>query len=274
MAIFGWIGVLFIVISIILAYLSASIVGTYSHNAGEFLDRQRIHPILTLFFMGVFAVIYKAFSWLLGKKKEEVVAEIEKSQEKNGGSLNSDNDLYLIKNSHTDDLIEYQIENKGKVPFWQGKCILTHGSVQSIELFSSSNINEVVLKVSIQANDSSELLVKNGEVAIGSLKLTNSGLVFCNSDNKPVYSAILEGIPVEKYEKVADFILRLDSLDVSAYPQKKAFFRINDQNDEMLGKYYYSLKNMDLTLDENSKFDRRIAAVFLMLLDAKITSYI
>jgi len=250
---------------IVLAGIISLVVGEKNSVLGEILGMAMIQPFLVIALLIVFLILYKGFRRIFNKEeKGKIIGKYTENEKQNGSYDYSD--LYLNRNILANDLIEYQILTKEKVIYWSGRCNLNQGKIHSITLCSEHENQEIILQVEKLAG--LEYLIKDSQSHIGSIKITDKGLSFNNIGNVEVYTATPEIVADDGLGIVADWLIAVDTLKPFSSASTANYFVLKGENDEILGKYYISLKNIDLTTDVTGKFDRRIAAIFSMLLDS------
>jgi uncharacterized membrane protein YdcZ (DUF606 family) len=250
---------------IVLAGIISLVVGEKNSALGEILGMAMIQPFLVIALFIVFLILYKGFRRFIKKEEKEKVIEKYTENEIQNSSYDY-NDLYLTRNILATDLIEYQILSKEKVIYWSGRCNLNQGKIHSLTLCSEHENKEIILQVEELAG--LEYIIKDSQSLIGSIKITDKGLSFNNIDNVPMYTATPENVTDDGLGMVADWLIAIDTLKPFSSASTANYFVLKGENDEILGKYYISLKNIDLTIDATGKFDRRIAVIFSMLLDS------
>lgn len=249
---------------IVLAGIISLVVGEKSSVLGEILGMAMIQPFLIMALLIVFLILYKGYRRIFNKEEKGKIIEKYTENEKKNSSYDY-SDLYLNRKVVANDLIKYQVLNKEKLIYWSGRCNLKQGKIHSITLYSEHENQEIILQVKKVAG--LEYLIKDSQSHIGSIKITDKGLGFNNLDNVPVYTATPENVTDDGLGMVADWLIAIDTLKPFSSASTANYFVLKGENDEILGKYYISLKNIDLTIDAAGKFDRRIAAIFSMLLD-------
>ncbi|SMC94113.1 hypothetical protein [Sporomusa malonica] len=261
---------IFICAVIVLAGIISFVVGEYNHVLGEILGMAMVQPFLIIALIIVFLILYSGFRRIFNKEeKEKIIEKFTESEKEKSNSPNDYSDLYLARSILTNELIEYQILNKEKLMFGRSRCILNQGKVHSITLYSGHANKEIVLQVSEEIAGL-KYLIKDSQSIIGSIKITDKGLSFNNIDNISIYTATPENVTDDGFGAVADWAIALDTLQGYSSSSKFNYFMLKGECNETLGKYYMSLRNIDLTPDTNSKFDRRIATIFSIFLDTTL----
>jgi hypothetical protein len=258
----------FVFAVIVLAWIISFVVGEYNPVLGEILGMAMVQPFLIIVLLIVFLILYGGFRRTSNKKgKEKIIEKFTESEKSN--SPYDYSDIYLTRSILANNLIEYQILNKEKLMFWSGRCNLNQGKIHSITLYSGHANKEIVLQVSEEIVGL-EYLIKDSQSIIGSIKIIDNGLSFNNIDNIPIYTATPENVIDDGLGVVADWAISLDTLQGYSSASKFNYFMLKGESSETLGKYYMSLRNIDLTPDTNNKFDRRIATIFSMFLDSAL----
>lgn len=259
---------IFIFSLIALAGIISFIVGEKDSVLGEILGMAMVQSFLIIALLIVFLISYKGFRRIFNKEKKEKIIEKFTENEKPNSSYDY-SDLYLTRNILTNDLIEYQILNKEKSMYWSGRCNLNQGKIYSITLCSGHENKEMILQVRKELVGL-EYLIKDSQSVIGNIKITDKGLSFEDIDNISIYTATPENETDDGLGAVADWLIAMDTLNPFSSASKVNYFTLKGENNEVLGKYYMSLKNIDLTTDTNEKFDRRIAVIFSIMLDSAL----
>lgn len=259
--------ILISIVAVILSILTLFIVGIFNSRLEELLATQMIFPIVVCLFVIVLVLLYYGFvkiynAFNSGKNEENKANKIDST----GGEGNN-SDLYLREKKNTCDLREYQIENHEKEIVWYGKCILRQNSIQSIELYSSKPNVELILQV-IRSPDGVKFSVNDKKTAIGYLIIENNGLIFNDLDMQKMV-AIFEDEINEEEEDVNIVYMIATLTPAPSCSRKTKQFSIRGKSNGILGKYYVSLQNIDLTPDINNEFDRRVAIVAAIFLDVQ-----
>lgn len=261
---------MFVLTVIVLSWIISFAVGEYNSVLGEILEMAMVHPLLLIFLSTLLLIIYIGLRRIFNKEEKEIKIEaITENEEKRSSNSCGYSDMYLTKSILTSDLIEYQIINKENTILWTGRCNLNRGKIHSIILYSGDANKEIVFQVAREATGF-EYFIKDSRSIIGSIIITNNGLRFNNIDNSPIYTATPETVAYDGLGAVADLLVGIDTLQAFSSASKVNYITLKGKDEELLGKYYTSLRNIDLTTDTNNNFDRRIAAVFSMFLDSSL----
>jgi len=173
-------------------------------------------------------------------------------------------DVFLVRNTCTDNIREYHINNAKKELISEAKCQFNRGILEMIELHSPKAYNESVLKIQ---KDALGYVVRKEEVTIGKIQLAKDCLSFSNIDNEVVYSATLVSADTD-YQS-------LDLKTISNYFYKiELHFELRGKDNKNWGRYYFALHNIDLTRDKKILFDRHIAIVLAIIIEEVIVTLI
>jgi len=260
--------VMIVLAIIILSWTISHVVGEYNPTLGEILGMNIVQPFVLVFLLIILLSSYNGLRRIFNKEK--IGKKVEKITEKEELNSPSDHsDLYLKKCISTSELIEYQITSKENAILWSSNCKLIQGKLHSIILYAGDIKKEVVFEVTKEPT-SLKYRIKNSQSNMRSIIITTNGLIFNDVDDNIIYTATPETASDDGFGEVVDWLLFIDTLNPFSSASKIDYFILRDKNDEVLGKYYLSLKNIDLTIDTNNKFDRRIAAIFSILLDSAL----
>lgn len=243
-------------IAFVLATVSLFALSKYDYRLGEILGMHIIFPLAVLSIVAVLEFIYAILHRIFSKESSSIIEKDDTVQE----YTNEFNDLYLLTNNITNELIEYRIENCKKEIVMYAKCQLRHQRIDIVDLYSEINKRNV-LTVTTKADISEYSILEEG-MSIGNLKATNQGIYFNNLDNKTIYSATLETVGNDENEADLDLVMNLIAIELLSSPQKPNYSLIKGQNNEILGKYFFNLHNLDMNADKDCKLDRNIAIIF------------
>ena len=169
-------------------------------------------------------------------------------------------DVFLVRNTHKDNIKTYQINNDKKELVLEVRCHFNNEILDVIELYSLEAYCRSVLKA---RKESSGYIVVKEEVTIGKLQIQKDRLCFLNVDNEVVYSAILVSAD--------NFYQPLELKVISDYFYKiELHFIFKGKGNKNLGKYFIALHNLDLTRDKNILFDRHIAIALAIIIEEVI----
>lgn len=251
----------------------AFIVSIAIYNAQLGKVRLTVFSLLAFGIMFVLIIISK---WLLKLKSQlldnnQLIEKSSTCQQEQINSLCKENDFYIKNTKSINDLLEYEILNADKEVVWNCRCKLAQEIIHSIEMCTSDKV-ESILKVIY--NPVKQLYwVIDGQLSIGTIRKDSEGWHYNNVDDQLIYSAIIK----EKDEEEEDFNKAVNLIGVftplyftSPTPRRRLVdFILHGNKDEVIGQYFFSLSNIDLTSDIDRKFDRRIAVIFSILLDVQ-----
>jgi hypothetical protein len=173
-------------------------------------------------------------------------------------------DLSLTRNSRTDNVREYQINNDKEELVLEANCQLSSGILEIIELYYPKTYDKSVLKIQKKI---SEYVVLKEEIAIGKIQIEETRLCFSNVDNEVLYSATLvsadKGYQPLELKAISDYFYNIE-----------LHFSLNGKDNKNWGKYYFALHNLDLTCDKKILFDRYIAIALAIMIEEVIVTLI
>jgi hypothetical protein len=170
----------------------------------------------------------------------------------------------LVRNTCTDIIREYHINNDEKELILEAKCLLNFGILEMIELYSPKDNNKTVLKIQ---KDALGYVVLKEEAPIGKIQIAKDYLSFSNVDDEVLYSATLVSADTD-YQP-------LDLKSISKYFYKiELHFELSGKDNKNLGKYYFALHNIELTCDKRILFDRLIAIALAIIIEEVIVTLI
>lgn len=260
---------LLIVALIVVSWIITSLVGEYNTILGEILGMAMIQPLLVIFLLIVFLILFRGLPRRFKKKKDNSINSLTDNLKENSCYDHDCGDLYLRKSILASDFVDYQIISKKKIILYRGKCNLSQGRINSIILYSGDANTEIVLQVE-KKTIGSEYIVKDRESALGLIIITKSGLSYNNIDNNVIHTATLETAVDDGLGVVADWLVALDTLTVFSSESKFNYFILKGKDGETLGKYLTPLQNLDLTADTENKYDKRIAIIFSIIIDTAL----
>ena len=260
--IIGW-------IALILAFILQLLVGSYYSRIGEFLGSFMVFPIIVFLLMITLIIIYHA---LVSKPNKSIKEELikEKAEKQTAPEmLSSDTDLYLSSNI-SNDIVNYWIKNQENVVVSEAKCILNGGVIDLIQLYLQK-VDEALNQVVIKELNSDNYLVKEGELILGSIKVKQDSLYFYDTNNTAIYSCILDEVDKDEMDQAINSILNIASFfSVSTANEKTEIFFMKDREEELIGKYFFALHNLDLNTGSKNNIDKRIPLIFAIIIDIQI----
>jgi hypothetical protein len=212
-----------------------------------------------ILFSVVAAILYKNLKRKKDSKADKIPDDIKQT------AVNSD--IYLTKSILSSDLIEYKFTNKYNADICRAECYLSQGKINVIKLYSEAANQEASLQA-VKDTACRDYLIKDMDAIAGKIVCTDNGLKFKGLDNTLGYQAIVETKTDDGLGVVADLLLSLEFSAVSSSSSVK-YVILTDENNELLGKYYIHLKNIELA-DTSNKFARQIAVIFAMLIDSRV----
>jgi hypothetical protein len=255
------------IIAVILTSITSYTVGKINPKLGEILNMQMVFPLGVFLFTIIIALLYYGAVWitnaLINKKEEEKNENKIENLEK---FLCNNKDLYLEKIKCSCDLAEYQIKNHEKKIIGYSKCISNQSIIQSIWLYSSDNHIEPIMVVT-RSPDGVNFLINDKKATIGYLSERSNGLVYYNLDMQ-MRGTIYDN-EIHDTTDDADVLYMIATFTPASSKKSKQFI-LKGEN-AILGKYYASLRNIDLTQDINDEFDIRVASIAAIFLDVKFS---
>lgn len=260
----------FVIIAIALSVIITVVIENHNLVLGEILGMAMVQPFVLLVVSLVLYPIYRMLrkntraensaSEILENKREQATIDTEKNPD-------SISDIYLSKNILSSDLIDYEFKDRNNFVLWRGKCNLNLGEISSMVLFSGNANQEVVLQVEKESSPQ-KYVIKDSQSIIGNILVTKNGLELINNENNSIFTAILESETDEGLGTVADWMIAFELSTAFSSSREVTYFTIKDAYNQVVGRYYIALSNMDLTFDKNSNLDRRGAAIFSMVIDS------
>jgi hypothetical protein len=176
-------------------------------------------------------------------------------------------DIYLTKCNSINDLTEYQFKNKENRLLWRAHCNFIESKINSITLYTSDSNIEMKLRATQDETGHRYIVKNNNSTLLGYIEFTPLGFIFKSNDNRLICSANLINKTTDGFGAIIDGLITLDTFNIFTSKETTKYFTLNDDNNETLGKYFVSLKNIDLSSNKNNKFDVRVAALFSILID-------
>lgn len=257
--------------AVILSVLSLYIAGKFNSKLENFLGIHVIFTIEVFSFIVILILLYYGFNLLSGALKKEKEEDLKKDDINSmGGCIDNNNDLYLREKNISSNLREYQVENCKKEIIWYSKCMLSRGNIQSIELYSSKPNIEMNLQVA-KSPDELRFIINDKKTAIGYLNVEKNGLFFSDLTEHKIVTVYEEEQTQESEDiNTAYMIATLTPFPGSKKPKQ---YLIKGKSTQILGKYYLSIHNIDLTPDINCEFDRRMAIIAAIFLEVQFNKH-
>lgn len=249
-------------IAVILGFVFIWTVGTYDYKLGIYFGE--IYTVVILFFMTGLIVIAKRLRQKANERKGKTAKA--RSEDK-GAKDNFGKELYLIS-KREGDTISYRVENEERVAVFDAIAKLTKGRVDSIKLCAQEpDAGADILVTRVQG--AKEYTVWEGERILGAISVRKDGLYFVGAADKVCYSASFAVPSIPEEEEAVEGIMTLVTFRTFSYA-KKDIVSIKGPDDEVVGKYFFALRNLSLTEDRNNFADRRVAVVLAIMADVKL----
>jgi len=251
-------------IAVILCIVFIWTVGNYDTKLGLYFSE--ISAAVIFFFMTGLIMLAKRLI-RKAKERENETAQAGSDDEEEVKD-NFGKELYLIS-KREGDTIGYRVENEEKEAVFDAVGKLIQGRVDSIELCAQESDAGADILVTREQN-AKEYSVREGERVLGTIKVRKEGLVFAGADDTVCYLASFADEHISEEDEAVEGIMTLVTLGMISRGAKANKLLIKGPGDKVLGKYFFPLRNLDLTDDRNNLVDRRIAVVLAVMADAKL----
>ena len=248
--------------AVLLSFIVLGIAEEFNFRLREILGMDRVLPLITMFIYIVLNVLFIVLNVSFNASKNVKQEEIKESETgtTDDDSFYNSSDLYLRETEYTYDLRSYQIDNRKKETVWRGKCFFHPSGIQSIELYSVECNKEPII-LATRSQDNKTFLITDKKTPLGYLSLESKGLIIRDLDMRTIVS--FEESSFEKDDTVIIELITGTSLD---YSSKQ--FIIKGTTNNLLGKYYSALRNIDLTPDIKSELDKKVCIIASIVIDS------
>lgn len=253
--------------ALLLSFIVLGIAEKFNSRLREILGMDRVFSLITMFIYIVLNVLFIVLNVSFNASKNINQEEMKESEAgtTDDDSFYNNSDLYLRETEGTYNLRSYQIDNRKKETIWWGKCSFSPSGIQSIELYPvKCNKEPIILATRSQDNKTFSLTDK--KTPLGYLSIENKGLIIRDLDMKTIVS--FEESSFEKDDTV--IIELITGTSFADYSSKQ--FIIRGTTNNLLGKYYPALRNIDLTPDSKSELDRKVCIIASIVIDSKFRS--
>ncbi len=240
-------------------------VGSNDYGLGYYFFELRV-AVIFFFMAGLFALA-KWFGRKL-KEREKGSAQLGANDEEKEVKDNSRKDLYLISEWEGEE-IRYKVENGDKEAVYHAVGRLSQGKVESIE-FRGLEAGSGATVLVIRSQSIKGYTVLEGEQVLGTIKVRKGDVRFLGADDTVRYSMSFAEEDIPEDEQAAMGILALGALYPIDHGPKANIVLIKDCSDAVMGKYYFPLRNLELTGDRNNSTDRRIAVILVVMADIRL----
>lgn len=239
-------------------------VGNNDYGSGYYFFEIRVAVVFVIM-AGLFALA-KKLSWKANRREKSVQAGFIDKDE--GLGVNDGKDLYLISKRDGEEF-HYRVEDGEKEAFYYAVGELNQGRVDSIELSGRDEDAGAAVLVA-RSQSAKDYTVREGEQVLGTIKVRKGELRFAGADGTSIYSTSFADEYVPEDEAAVEGILRLIALRPVSHGPKANTVLIKDAGDEVVGKYFFPLRNLELTGGGNSAGDRRIEMILTIMTDIRL----
>lgn len=250
--------------AVILAIMFIWTVGNYDAKLGWYFAE--IHAAVILFFMIGLFMLAKRFVRKPNEHENESGQAGSNGEEAAKGNFGKE--LFLIS-KREGDTISYLIANEEKEAVFDVVVKLFKGRVDSIELFAQKSVAGADILITREQN-AKEYTVREGKQVLGTIKARKEGLFFAGADDTVCYSTCFAAEHISEEEAAVEGIMTLVTLTPHSERAQANILLIKDTGGEVLGKYYYPLRNLEMVKDIYSAIEMLIVLALAIMADAKL----
>lgn len=243
------------IVAVVLGIVFIWAVGSHDYKLGAYFAE--IYAAVILFFMFGLIMLSKKYLQKTGGRKDGEAQPGELCKE-----------LYLISERH-DDEISYRVENAEKAAEYEAVGKIINGRVYSLKLCAHGSEAMADILVA-REHGAKQYVVCEGEQVLGTIKVRKEGSFFTGVDDTVRYSTGFAAGDISEEDEAVEGIMTLVTLGMISRGAKANTLVIKGSGGEVLGKYFFPLRNLELITNGNGGIDRRIAVVLAIMTDVRL----